>query len=69
MDLVENPAGFPARLLEIDIPVSERETYEAALRSGNIAALKAILLKTCRDEDRDLVDSFLPTALLMSDQN
>ena len=69
MDPADKPAGFPARLLEIDIPASERAAYQAALRSGNVAALKAILLRSCRSEDRSLVDSFLPAGLLLEDQS
>jgi len=61
-DKIAGEGLFPG--LNIQIPTHREGAYQAAIRSGNLHALKSVLIASCTAEQVELVEHFLPTEML-----
>ncbi|MEL7130255.1 MAG: hypothetical protein AAGK23_11980 [Pseudomonadota bacterium] len=48
----------------ICLPAAHLEAYQSAVRAGDMAALKSVLLAVCNDEDRAMIEHLMPPELV-----
>lgn len=50
--------------IEVNITEPDMRAYERALRAGDLAALKQVLLGACTHDQKGMIEKFLPAKLI-----